>query len=349
MTVTVIIVTLDRPDCVKRCLTCLSVQAPPAQQVIVVDASAGDLTRKIVDEFKGVVYLRNPNGTGRMTESRNIGLLHSKSEIVSFLDDDAFARPGWLKAIVDGYLNESVGAVGGRALNNQPGEDTEGVERIGTLTRDGNLQGFFAANPKKMIEVDHLMGCNMSFRASVLSSLGGFREDFPGVSGLREDSDMCLRVKMSGHKVIFNPEAVVDHIGAPQVKGRRFDYRYTYFCARNHFVLLARNFGFRQSLIWRYLAKSSFERVLEFIKRLMAATAHFGAFIGGSFAGLMFCVASWHRGFSQSARLDQKGEEIRRHLSAAPGTGYANGVLKAEDDSEPSPNAEIGDNHLSKY
>ena len=40
MTVTVIVITLNRPECVQLCLECLAAQARPPEQVIVVDASA---------------------------------------------------------------------------------------------------------------------------------------------------------------------------------------------------------------------------------------------------------------------------------------------------------------------
>ncbi|HTW94788.1 MAG TPA: glycosyltransferase family 2 protein, partial [Tepidisphaeraceae bacterium] len=120
---TVIVVTLNRPDCVRRCLECLESQAPPADQIIVVDASSDDRTRAVVAEFDGVVYLRNDKGFGRMTASRNIGLQRATGDIVAFIDDDAFVHPGWLAELLEPYGDSKVGAVGGRALNNQPDEE----------------------------------------------------------------------------------------------------------------------------------------------------------------------------------------------------------------------------------
>jgi GT2 family glycosyltransferase len=86
-------------------------------------------------------------------------------------------------------------------------------------------------------------------RREVVARLGGFREDYPGISGVREDSDMCLRVKSLGYHILFNPAACADHIGAPQAKGNRFDYRYTFFGQRNHMVLLIRTWGRHRVLL----------------------------------------------------------------------------------------------------
>ena len=47
---------------------------------------------------------------------------------------------------------------------------------------------------------------------------------------------------------VFAPLAVVDHLPAPHVKGRRFDTRYKLYGRRNHMVMLARYAGRRSPL-----------------------------------------------------------------------------------------------------
>ena len=319
MKISVIIVTLNRPDCVRRCLDCLFNQSPRPEQIIVVDASSDDRTRQAVGEFPGVAYLRNDNGYGRMTASRNIGLKAATGEIIAFLDDDAFAYPGWLENVRVTYTDETIGAVGGRALNNQPGEEVLGVNEIGRLKPNGLLTGYFAADPGGVIEVDHVMGCNMSFRRGVVAQLGGFREDYPGISGVREDSDMCLRVKALGYKILFNPAACVDHIGAPQAKGQRFDTRYAYYGQRNHLVLLIRNFGIGNALVWRYLGYSLWHYgIFEFIKRVGAAASRLAVTLIGSFQGIFTGLNLLIRYGSNPIRHDAHGQEVTEHLQRDP-------------------------------
>lgn len=316
LSVSVIIVTLNRPDCVRRCLACLFLQEPQPDQIIVVDASPDDLTRKVVDDFPGVLYVRNENGYGRMTASRNIGLKVATGDIIAFLDDDAFAHSGWLKNLIATYTDSSIGAVGGRALNNQPGEATQGIREIGRLKSNGVLTGYFAADPGKVIEVDHVMGCNMSFRREVVARLGGFREDYPGISGVREDSDMCMRVRALDCKILFNPAACVDHIGAPQAKGKRFDARYVYYSQRNHLVLLIRNFGLGSGLVWRYISYSFIKDGAEVLKRLQekripAAFARLGVAIGGTVMGLLSANMLLATKGRDPIRRDPEGQDIK--------------------------------------
>lgn len=302
MTASVIVVTLNRPDCVRRCLECLLGQVPRPEQVIVVDASADDRTGAVAREFPEVDYVRTDVGYGHMTKSRNLGLRRAKGDVVVFLDDDAFAHDGWLAALLAPYSDEAVGGVGGRALNNAPGEATYGVDRIGRLWPDGSLTGHFAADPGGSIDVDHLIGCNMSWRADVLRRLGGLRDDYPGTE-VREETDIALRVRALGYRLVFQPAAVVTHIGAPQVKGRRFDARYAYYHARNHAMLMARNFGPLSGRSCRSAVREVREMLVEAAKRFAVAAGHLAARAAGLVVGMVSGAMRYVR---------ERGDPVRR-------------------------------------
>jgi len=316
---TVIIITLNRPDYVKRCLDCLVAQTEQAGQIIVVDASPDPLTLDVCADYQSVLYLRNENGFGRMTKSRNIGLRSAKGSIIAFLDDDSFAEPEWLAQLLTGYSDSKVGAVGGRALNNQPNEEMIGVTDLGKIKKDGQLCGFFAADPGRIIEVDHVMGCNMSFRREVLAQLGGFREDYPGISGLCEDTDMCLRVKRLGYRILFVPAARVFHVGAPQAVGRRFDTRWMFFNNRNFSCLLMRNFGPFSKLLWAHLIFSNIRGISQCCRKIGSAVLHLSAYTIGGIIGLLSAFALIMRSGYTPLRTDAVGEELRQ-LLASPAT-----------------------------
>jgi GT2 family glycosyltransferase len=323
MTVSVIIITLKRPDYVRRCLECLLAQTPLPDQIIIVDSSPDDLTKKVMADFPGVLYLRNETGFGRMTTSRNIGLKATTGEIIAFLDDDAFAHPGWLENLRATYTGSEIGAVGGRALNGVPGEATNGVDEIGQLKPYGDVTGNFAADPGKIVEVHHVMGCNMSFRREVIARLGGFREDYPGISGVCEDSDMCLRVRALGYKILFNPAACVDHVGAPQAHGKRFDFRYAYYGQHNRFVMLIRNFGLTSDKIWRYSLFSIKWSIRELVRRIVRMFSLFvetiaitGATLLGSFLGIIAGILLLRRTGRDPVRHDPSGQAIAAALGA---------------------------------
>ncbi len=251
--VSVVVATLERPDVLRTCLEHLGAQTTRPLEVLVVDSSASPETRQVVDDFGWVEYLRNDEGVGRLPLSRRIGVEHGHGQVVAFLDDDAFADPGWLAALAAAY-EPDIGGVGGQARNDQPDELTTGVDQIGRLLPNGLLTGNFAADPGHDVDVDHLIGCNMSFRRPALESAGGIPDWPAGVSALREDLFLSLRVREAGWRLRFTPRAGVLHIGAPQVRGRRFDLRYDFTGTRNHLFVLVAHFGVRSPYVWRAVA-----------------------------------------------------------------------------------------------
>src|SRR4051812_31742581 len=166
--VDVVVATFDRPDNVRICLEHLGRQTLAPTGIVVVDSSPHRLTADVVADFPGVRYLRNDAGRGSTATSRAIGVAETSSEIIAFVDDDAYAAPDWLENLVARYADPAVGAVGGRASNGRPGEEHEGLEAVGLLLADGTLTGNFAADTGRDLDVDHVLGANMSIRRSAL-------------------------------------------------------------------------------------------------------------------------------------------------------------------------------------
>jgi len=332
MRVSVIVITLNRPAYLARCIQCLLKQTQRPHEIIVVDSSSDDITSKLLAaQFPSVIYLRNESDRGNMPCSRNIGIKRASGDIMAFLDDDSFAEPQWLENIEAPYRDREVGAVGGRALNNQPGESTRGVNEIGKLHANGQIVHNFAANPGKVIDVDIIIGCNMSFRRDVLGQLGGFREYYGG-SGSCEDTDICLRVKQLGYRLQFSPAACVEHVGAPQSKGRRFDLRYEFYGYRNFHIMLMVNYGLFSPRFWHPAAYHFYYGVIgEFVRKmggalLRALSKPAGSICGVAIGGLLRLT----RGGSPERR-DKEGNEIRRLL----GTGDAAPVRPPNGGAEP--------------
>lgn len=325
MKVTLIIVTLGRPRAVERCLKQLHEQTEPIHQIIVVDGDDNEEARPIAARYPGVLYVRNPNGFGRMTGSRNVGLLHATGDIIVYIDDDAYAHPEYAREIVAPYSDPKVGAVGGRALNGIPGEETQGVDRVGRFSSNGAVEGYFGADTGKMIEVDHLIGCNMSFRASILGELGGFHEFYPGFCSTYEEADLCMRIKKLGYRIVFNPKAVVDHEGAPRKVGKRFDAPYAFRVTRNHSTLLMRNHGLFDPVPWKFLVTNMGGQTLKLARRVAGETTRWATGLAGLWVGFGGGIYQFMRQGRELRRRDQMGQEISARLGDAAKNGGAKG------------------------
>lgn len=313
--VSVIVITFRRPDCVNDCLTHLARLEVPPMEVLVIDASTDDLTGQVVDRYPFARRVSFPEGGGHMTRSRNVGLFHVSGDILAFIDDDANVRPQWMNGLLDAFASPQIGAVAGRTCNGLPDEESEGVDSIGRVLLDGQLTGNFAAHPASIVDTDHGIGANMAFRREVLAHLGGFRDDYLGIGGLREDTDSFLRVRALGYRTVFAPDAVVDHLGAPHVKGRRFDYRYMFWGRHNHALLLARNFGLgsQQFKTWTV---QELRRVLHAPHRNpLRRAARIVIGVAGVAAGMITSLRKSRWIATDPVRRDRFGKAIRRRLS----------------------------------
>lgn len=314
----VCIVTYERPDFLERCLRSLRDALSDDAEVVVVDASAEDRHEFAHEVDPSIIYVHAPRLAGWMTRSRNEALRWVHGDIVSFLDDDVVVRPGWEEGLRAAFEEASVAAVSGRTCNGVPGE--EHYDRpIGRLLQDGTLTDGFASLPDRhVVDVDHGIGANMSFRRSVLAVLGGFRDDYPGTA-LREDADIFLRVRAIGARAVFAPDAAVDHRPAPHVRGARFDTRYKLYGRRNHMVLLARAEGIGSPMLRKWMRRQF--RSVAGAPGLSAKIRRLGVTVIGLAWGIAALPRSARWKPLPPWRDDPTGREIRGLLGSRAASG----------------------------
>src|SRR2546430_16558879 len=116
LTVSVIIITRNRPALLQHCLAHVLAQPYPHKQIIVVDSSSNDESEQVVAQYPQVISVRLHGQRNNMPQARNEGIAVASGEIIAFVDDDAMAEPGWLDTLVDTYRDETIGGVGGRII-----------------------------------------------------------------------------------------------------------------------------------------------------------------------------------------------------------------------------------------
>jgi GT2 family glycosyltransferase len=182
---TVIVPTCNRPQALARCLRRIG----PRADVIVTDDSRGNETRAMLErDFPRVHWTRGP-GRGPAA-NRNHGAREASSEWLVFVDDDCLPADAWLPEIEKAGAGPAVDIVEGRTIC--PGKrDTPFEEHV------ENLEGGV------------LWSCNFAIRRAAFGRIGGFDEDFLIAGG--EDMEFAWHAKQAGLRVVFAPDAVVQH------------------------------------------------------------------------------------------------------------------------------------------
>ena len=172
-----------------------------------------------------------------LPHARNIGIQNASGEIILFLDDDVKVSDMLLESHIKNYSDKRIGGVAGRVIT--PGQKIEtNKTNVGRINIFGNFSDGFSSSVRQ--EVDTVIGCNSSWRKDILLKLGGFDEEYTG-NAIREDSDMSLRVKKLGYKIIFDPKSEVVHLRAPEGGSRKSEGRikwyFDFFSNETYFFL----------------------------------------------------------------------------------------------------------------
>jgi len=142
------------------------------------------------------------------------------SDLLLLLNDDVAPRrlqaadADWLDAMVAHMQSPEVGIVGARLLYGNAMVQHEGVimglanlcEHAGRLRPGADPGPYDIALMAR--EVSAVTGACLLIRAGLYRQLGGMDESF---AVALNDVDLCLRVRQSGHKVIYCPEATLFH------------------------------------------------------------------------------------------------------------------------------------------
>lgn len=219
--VTIVIPTKIRLDLLALCLNGLAKQTdyPRKLDVIIVDNGADPLElKKVIAKNQDSLEIRIIDRSGPFNFSYlvNQGVAQAQGEIVVLLNDDVVPiSPSWLKRMVDSALDEQVGAVGARLLNQDGTIQHAGVALglcglCGHMWRglsDAEAQHYPAITAPSLRSA--VTGACLAVRRSLYHEAGGFDETDLQVT--LNDIDFCLRLNGMGYQTLYRGDAVLIH------------------------------------------------------------------------------------------------------------------------------------------
>jgi len=196
--VSIVVCAYNAESTMDACLESLQSLRYPAYEVVVVDDGSNDRTGAIADQYDAVHVVHQENKG--LSAARNVGIAHSRGDIVAFTDSDCVADPDWLYYLVATFISSGLPAVGGPNL--PPPEDSFVASCVAS-SPGGPLHVLLNDE-----EAEHIPGCNMAFRREVLEEISGFD---PIYRAAGDDVDLCWRLQERGHRIGFSPAAMVWH------------------------------------------------------------------------------------------------------------------------------------------
>lgn len=203
--VSVVVCAYNEAANIDACIRSVLANRHPAHEVIVCDDGSEDDTAQRAAHHP-VRLLRLPRGG--LSAARNAGMRAATGDVVAYLDADAEAGPDWVEQIARAFADPGVVAAGGP---NHPFDDAGLVEHA-VASSPGNPREVLVADD----EAEHVAGCNMAIRRSVLQDLAGFDVSYRTAG---DDVDLCWRLLDAGGRIAFAPTAAVRHHRRATVKG----------------------------------------------------------------------------------------------------------------------------------
>lgn len=215
-TFSLVVNTTDRANSLRVLLRSLEQQSYPHFEVVVVVGPTQDHTMDVLAAYNGRIHIhRCPNAN--LSQSRNIGLLAARGDIVAYIDDDAVPAVHWLAQLNRLFQDPRLDGTGGMVYMIRPQHPLI-QHRIGIASslaeqvdvRQSWLEDIVPPGQGKFW-AGRMMGTNMAYRRRALLEIGGFDEFF---EWLYDDSSIALRLTHAGKIIHPVKEAVVYHIPA---------------------------------------------------------------------------------------------------------------------------------------
>lgn len=217
----IVIPTYRRAGYLRRCLEAVAAQTRTPEEVVLVVHPADTDSLAAIRGLESVrrrcevrtVFVSGPG----IIQAENQGVEAARGDILAFLDDDTVPPAWWLAGLLAHYVDPSVGGVGGPVIPVVAGiPHRKRAWFPNRVVFPGLILDSSTRVGRRVTDVDHLRGANMSLRRHLIQQIGGFDTRLLG-DQFRWELDACLAVRRLGYRLRLDPTLWVNHFEAPRV------------------------------------------------------------------------------------------------------------------------------------
>jgi O-antigen biosynthesis protein len=212
--VTVIVITYNQPELVYGCMSSIAEalgSSALSVEVVILDNGSTAETLTVLDRLRGATVIRSETNLHFLL-GVNRAAREARGRHLLLLNSDAQLLPGTVEAAVRTLESaKDIGAVGARIVL----PDGTLQEAGSIIWADGTCHGYGrgrrATDGEFMFrrDVDYCSGAFLLTPRALWEKLGGFDERY--VPCYYEETDYCVRLWESGHRVVYEPDAVILH------------------------------------------------------------------------------------------------------------------------------------------
>jgi GT2 family glycosyltransferase len=230
MRLTIVIITWNEKDLLRRCLeTVIPVIDGDQDEVVVIDNHSQDGTDAMVASlYPQVRYLKLDRNIG-VGPARNRGICLARGNYIMTLDNDTRVLGGDIGSIVEDIFHKhpDIGLFSFRLLN-EDGSIQQNIRRYPNIiqplcARIGFIRSSWIGQRNlnhhlmtdvdlsavdDVLDVDYVLGANQVFRKESFVLLNGYDE---AIFFGPEDADFCLRMRRLGFRICYVPILEIEH------------------------------------------------------------------------------------------------------------------------------------------